>query len=83
MHYRAKQSIAFLAYAGFLVSLAPCVDNSPKSEPTVGVDKPEVLEVEHVVTQDGLECVRYKHGGNFGLSCNWPEYNWKRNNGKI
>lgn len=85
MHYRAKQSIAFLVYAGILVSLTACVAEKPESKKNATAkDKgPNVIKVEHVVTQDGLECVRYDYGHGTSMSCNWPEYNWKRNNNKL
>jgi hypothetical protein len=54
-------------------------------EPTPS-EKPVLrqIKVEHVVTQDGLECVKLLVFGNpKTLSCNWADWNWKRNNGKL
>jgi len=37
--------------------------------------KPEVIEYTPMVTEDGLECVRFKHGDHAWGSCNWEKWN--------
>ena len=43
----------------------------------------KTIIVEHVVTQDGLECIIRRGPDNSAMSCNWPDWNFKRNNGKL
>ena len=40
-----------------------------------------VYNVEHFVTQDGLECVRF-NGTVAGISCNWKKYTWDKDKDK-
>jgi hypothetical protein len=43
-----------------------------------------LIVVEHVVTQDGLECVILNGAvREVAMSCNWNEWTWKRNKGKL
>ena len=43
----------------------------------------DTIMVEHVVTTDGLECVIRRGAGISAMSCNWADWNHKRNNGKL
>jgi hypothetical protein len=78
-HYKV-----IIASLGILVALSGCAKQEQNDEKQV--DTRPVLTVTHFVTPEGLECVSIKPRFNSdpeGISCNWADWVWRRNNGKL
>lgn len=72
-----------LIASAVIVLMSGCNKAVPKVDKNGEIISKSVV-VEHLVTQDGLECVYYERNyRKSGMSCNWPAYNWKKNNGKL
>ena len=59
-----------LVYGGFAILALYLLANSERPTPEKEAEMFS-SNLEHYVTEYGLECVRYRDGSIFGISCNW------------